>query len=65
MVDLDDARKQVGKFIDYYNAERLHSSLFFLTPEDFLFNRVDAKLKERNKKLLNAKSLRMKVHENV
>jgi hypothetical protein len=63
MIDLDDAREQVGKFIDYYNTERLHSSLFFLTPEDFLFNRVDAKLKERNKKLLNAKLLRMKVQD--
>ncbi|MCZ2142223.1 MAG: IS3 family transposase [Ignavibacteriales bacterium] len=61
MIDLDDAREQVGKFIDYYNTERLHSSLFFLTPEDFLFNRIDAKLKERNEKFLNAKLQRMKV----
>jgi len=62
MVNIDDAREQVKRFIDYYNGERLHSSLFFLTPEDFLLNRFSAKLEERNLKLLNAKLLRLKAN---
>lgn len=64
MIDLDDARNQVSQFIEFYNTQRLHSSLYFLTPEDFLCNRVDVKLKLRESKLLNAKLNRLKVHNN-
>ncbi len=60
-IDLDDAKKQIQKFIDFYNTKRLHSSLFYLTPEDFLFNRVDKRLKQREIKLEQAKKNRIEV----
>jgi len=60
-INMDDAKKQIQKFIDFYNTERLHSSLFYLTPEDFLLNRIDEKLKIREDKLLKAKLNRAEV----
>ena len=61
MINLEDARQQVAKFIDYYNNKRLHSSLFYLTPDDFLNNRITEKLEQRNTKLLLAKKARYEV----
>ena len=51
MIDIDDARKQLNNYIDHYNNKRLHSALFYLTPSDFLNNRIDQKIKERENKL--------------
>jgi transposase InsO family protein len=61
LIDLDDARKQISEYIDFYNTKRLHSSLFYLTPDDFLNGRVDEKLKVRNTKLELAKKARYEV----
>ncbi|QKJ96209.1 MAG: IS3 family transposase [Ignavibacteriota bacterium] len=61
LINLDDARKQISSYIDYYNTERLHSSLFYLTPEDFLFSRVEEKLELREMKLNEAKLKRIEV----
>jgi hypothetical protein len=61
LVDLNDARKQVAEFVEFYNSKRLHSSLFYLTPEDFLLNRIDEKINERNIKLQTAKINRFEV----
>jgi transposase InsO family protein len=61
LVDLNDARKQVAEFVEFYNSKRLHSSLFYLTPEDFLLNRIDEKINERNIKLQTAKINRYEV----
>lgn len=58
LINLDDAREQIAKFIDYYNTKRLHSSLFYLTPDDFLNNRITEKLDQRNIKLHLAKKAR-------
>jgi transposase InsO family protein len=34
--DLEDARKQIGRFIDdVYQKKRIHSSLGYLTPAEF------------------------------
>lgn len=54
LIDLEDARKQIDLYVNYYNTKRLHSSLFYLTPEDFLSGRVNSKLKKRQKKLNDA-----------
>jgi putative transposase len=61
LINLDDARKQVAEYIDHYNTKRLHSSLFYLTPNDFLNSRIYVKLEERNTKLLLAKKARYEV----
>ena len=58
MIDIDDARKQLNDYIDHYNNKRLHSALFYLTPNDFLNNRIDQKIKERETKLYNARKVR-------
>lgn len=58
MIDLEDARSQISKYIGFYNTRRLHSSLFYLTPEDFLLGRVDEKLKLREDKLQRARKAR-------
>lgn len=51
LIDLEDARKQIDLYIKYYNTKRLHSSLFYITPEDFLNNKAGEILKTRQKKL--------------
>lgn len=61
LINLDDARKQISSYIYYYNTKRLHSSLFYLTPEDFLIDRVEEKLKVREWKLKEAKLKRSEV----
>ena len=55
LINLEDARNQVSEFVEFYNTKRLHSSLFYLTPEDFLLGRIDVKINERNDKLYKAK----------
>jgi Transposase and inactivated derivatives len=55
LVDLEDARRQIAEYIDYYNTKRLHSSLYYLTPEDFLNGRIDERLKVRDEKLYQAR----------
>ena len=61
LIDLDDARKQIAEFIDYYNTKRLHSSLFYLTPNDFLNRTITEKLEARIVKLQLAKKARYEV----
>lgn len=57
-VDLDDARRLIAKFIEYYNTKRLHSSLYYLTPEDFLLGRANDRLQEREQKYARARQTR-------
>lgn len=59
LINLEDARNQITEYIQYYNTERLHSSLYYLTPEDFLFNRVKEKINLREAKLIEAKQNRI------
>lgn len=54
----DDLRRVVGQFIDYYNAERLHSSIGFITPLDRLAGKHTAIHAERDKKLEAAREKR-------
>lgn len=60
MISLDDARKQIDKYIEHYNNHRLHSSLFYLRPVDFLKGNVDELLAIRQGKLDNATKNRTK-----
>lgn len=51
LINMKDARKQIAKYVDHYNNERLHSSLFYLRPIDFINGDVNRLLKERQNRL--------------
>jgi transposase InsO family protein len=50
LISFEDAKIKIFKYIEEYNFHSLHSSLFYLTPNDFLII-VDQKLKIREGKL--------------
>jgi transposase InsO family protein len=58
VLDINDARNIIADYIDYYNKTRLHSALFYLTPEDFLMGRVEERISDRENKILEAKIYR-------
>lgn len=64
-ISLEDARKQIADYIDFYNTRRLHSSLYYLTPEDFLMERDKDKLKVRESKLTQARNNRIEIRNAV
>lgn len=49
-----DAIKRMGKWIRYYNEERLHSTLCYLPPDDVFCGRMGMRLAERREKLHTA-----------
>lgn len=55
---LEDARRIVGRFIEHYNAVRLHSALGYVTPNDVLAGREKAIWAERDRKLEAAREAR-------
>jgi transposase InsO family protein len=48
---LDDARRVVETFVDYYNHGRLHSAIDYVTPADRLHGRHELIAAERDRKL--------------
>jgi len=54
LIDLEDTRKQIAQYVNYYNTKRLHSALYYITPENFLEGKADEILKTRQKKLNEA-----------
>jgi len=65
MINLEDARKQIREYIEFYNTKRLHSSLFYLTPKDYLDGTVKEKLEERENKLQQARKNRIEIRNVV
>jgi transposase InsO family protein len=63
-ITIEDARVIIAKYFDYYNRVRLHSSLFYLTPEDFLLGREKEKITLREQKLQQAALSREKYWSN-
>jgi putative transposase len=55
---LEDAKRVVGEFIDYYNQQRLHSAIGYITPADRLAGRQDQIHAARDKKLEAARQTR-------
>ncbi|MCK6615334.1 MAG: hypothetical protein L6Q47_13925 [Ignavibacteriaceae bacterium] len=43
---MEDAQKQFAEFIEFYNKKRLHSSLYYLNPDDFLCDRIKQRLEK-------------------
>lgn len=54
----DEARAVVAKFVAHYNAERLHSAIGYITPNDALAGRSEAIWALRDSKLEAARELR-------
>lgn len=55
---LDEARRVVTRFVEHYNAQRLHSALGYVTPNDFLAGKQASIHAERDRKLEAARDLR-------
>ena len=58
-LSLDDARLQIANYIRFYNEERLHSALFYLTPKEVFEGKMQQRLNERQRKLDQATKNRM------
>jgi len=57
-LSLEEARRLVARFVDYYNSERLHSALGYITPKDMLEGRQEAIFAQREQKLHQARERR-------
>ncbi len=64
-INIEDARKQIAEYVEFYNTKSLHSSLYYLTPEDFMFGREKEKLEVRENKLNEARKNRIEVRNAV
>jgi len=53
-LEYQDACIRLAKWIAYYNSERLHSAIWYLTPNDVFYNRTAERLAERKEKLHTA-----------
>lgn len=53
-LSLEDFRVYIEDYVNFYNTKRLHASLNYLTPEDYLFERKEDKLTQREVKLEKA-----------
>ena len=53
-VDYQDASMRMAGWIAYYNSERLHSAIWYLTPNDVYNARTEKRLAERKEKLHTA-----------
>lgn len=57
-LSLEDARRVVDQFVEYYNGERLHSAIGYVTPTDKLNGREPIIFAERRCKLAGARKRR-------
>jgi len=64
-LSLDDARRLVAKYIEYYNTERLHSALGYVTPRDKLEGRDKEIFAARDRKLEAAREARKQRRKNL
>ena len=57
-LSLDDARRQVAKYVEQYNTVRLHSAIGYIAPKDKLEGREQVIFAERDRKLQEARQRR-------
>jgi transposase InsO family protein len=62
-LSLDDARRLVSEFTDHYNHVRLHSAIGYVTPKDKLAGHAADILKERDRKLAEARERRKQLRQ--
>ncbi|MDD7983568.1 IS3 family transposase [Lentisphaera marina] len=58
-LSVEDARRVVTQYVEYYNNTRLHSSIGFITPSDKLIGKDVSIIQERKRKLAEAKIRRL------
>ncbi len=63
LTDLEHAKTVIAPYIEYYNHERLHSAIGYVTPADRLEGRDRAIQDERDRKLMHAKLVRTEENE--
>jgi transposase InsO family protein len=56
----EDAKRIIAKYVEYYNNERLHSAIDYVTPRDKMEGRAEEVLKGREEKLTKRREERMK-----
>jgi transposase InsO family protein len=59
-LSMDEAAKQIERFVDDYNHKRLHSSIGYVTPADKLSGREQTIFADRDRKLALAREQRAK-----
>ena len=57
-LSLEEARRVVSEFVDYYNHKRLHSGIGYVSPKDKLEGRAEQIHKDRDQKLAVAREER-------
>jgi len=60
---LEEARRIVQQFVDYYNETRLHSAIGYIAPADRLHGRQAAIWAERDRKLEKARDRRAQARQ--
>lgn len=55
---VEDARRIVARYVEYYNTKRLHSAIGFIAPADKLEGRDTVIFEERDRKLASARERR-------
>ena len=64
-LDLDDAKRIIQKYVDFYNSERLHAAIGYVTPDDHLNGRTKAIHAARDQKLAQARERRKQQSQNM
>lgn len=57
-LSIEDAKRVVAEFVNYYNTQRLHSAIGYITPKDKLEGREEQIFTERDRKLCKARERR-------
>lgn len=57
-LSIEDARRLVRRYVDYYNNQRLHSALGYIAPQDKLAGREEIIFADRARKLKDARERR-------
>ena len=55
---LEEARRLLERFVEYYNGVRLHSAIGYIAPLDFMDGKATQIWSERDRKLEQARKLR-------